>query len=206
MLALCLVIVLAAVGWIALGGWNDEADFEEGVGRMESAMRLARADAANAGLRIRMSFDANGNPSLTYEPNPLTAPGQFVDYVGCAWGDVISSGKALVSRCELTGSSAYQSASQPSVLSPTVAWAATQPSTPRDQPPMDSLTFYPDGSVDSALVELKPPADSDMRRAVIELGGMDGAINTLMTDVDSLSDTYLQIYLTLYPDANSIAN
>jgi type II secretory pathway pseudopilin PulG len=191
LLSLSLIIILAMVGWISFSGWQDDAAFEEGVSRFESALRLARTESANLGLRLRLSFDANGESRVQYEPKPLEAPGEFVEFAACTWNDVLSGGLARVSRCELTGSSAYAPASQ--LSSGTI---------PGDANSAECLTFYPDGTSDSAVVELAPAGESDLRRAVLSLGGLDGAISTKLTDVDSLADTYEQIRLEEYPDAN----
>jgi len=188
-LVLTLVAFLAMMSWITFAGRQDDTDFEEGVNRFESSLRLARAESASLGLRLRFSFDANGAAQILYEPKPLEAPGEFVVYVACPWGDIFNGRLALVSRCERTGSSAYRSGGMGT-------------GNPGDQAVLEDLTFYPDGTSDSALVELSPPDGADPRRAVIELGGLDGAIRTLTTFVDFLPDTYDQIYLEEYPDAN----
>jgi hypothetical protein len=189
LLALALVVVVAVVGWMTFGGWKSQTDFEEGVNRFESSLRLARAESANLGLRLRLAFDPNGTPQLLYEPSPLESPEEFVAYAGCTWGDVLGGGLALVSQCQLTESSAYRPAGMGTGNS-------------GDEAVLDSVTFYPDGTSDSALVELRPPDDVDTRRAVIELGGLDGVVRTWMGDVDTLADTYAQIHLTEYPDPN----
>jgi hypothetical protein len=188
-LVLCLIVVLAMVSVISMSGWRQEVAFGEGVSRFSSALRLARAEAANLGLRLRLAMDANGGVQILYEPRPLESPGEFVEYVGCTWRDIVASGMVCVNRCERTGSSAYRPAGQGLSASPQGDGAV-----------LDSLTFYPDGTSDSALVGLRPPDDADSRRAVLCLTGMDGAITTWMVDADSLADTYDQIHLEEYPN------
>jgi type II secretory pathway pseudopilin PulG len=190
LLVLSLIVVVGVAGWMTFGGWKSQTDFEEGVNRVESALRLARAESANLGLRLRIAFDANGGPPiLLYEPSPLEAPEEFVPYVGCTWADVLDGGLALVCQCRLTDSSAYRPSGMGTGNS-------------GEQAVLESLTFYPDGTSDSALVELRPPDEADTRRAIIELGGSDGVVRTWMADADTLADTYEQIHLEEYPDPN----
>jgi len=177
---------VATVGAIVFSGWREEAAFDEGVSRFESALRLARTESANLGLRVRLSFDANGTAHVLYEPQPLEAPGEFVDYAACAWRDVVSGGLARVTRCELTGGSVYRAPTQ-----------SRDPFAPEDALP--ALTFYPDGSCEAALVELSPVSETDPRRAVVELDGEDGSFLTHRSDADALEDTYEQIRLARMP-------
>jgi type II secretory pathway pseudopilin PulG len=189
-LVLCLIIVLATVAAISLSGWNREAAFEDGVSHFESALRLARAEAARLGLRLRLAFDPNGGAVILYEPRPLEAPEEFEEYAGCTWGNVLDDCAVRVSQCQLTGSSAYRPVGKNEPGRDSAFASAV---------PMDSLTFYPDGSSDSALVELKPYDDDDTRRAVIQVTGMDGGISTWMVDADALDDTYARIHREEYP-------
>lgn len=188
MLTLSLLAVFAVAGVLAVGGWRQEAAFDEGVDRFESALRLARAEAANLGLRLRLSFGEDGAVAILYEPQPLVAPGEFVDFVGCTWRDVVSGGLFRVSRCERTGSSAWQPVSQGPIHPDTTVAV-----------PLDALTFYPDGTCDSAVVELRPSADDDTRRALVEVGGAAGDISRRMLDVDSLANAYDEIRLAQSP-------
>ena len=189
-LTLCLLAVVATVAVLAVGGWRQEAAFEEGVDRFESAVRLARAEAANLGLRVRLAFGEDGAVSILFEPQPLEAPGEFVDYAGCTWRDVVDDGLYRVSRCERTGSSAWQPVSQ-GPIHPDATVAV----------PLEPLTFYPDGTCDSAVVELRPAGDDDPRRALVELGTSAGDISRRMVDVDSLADAYDLIRQEQSPEA-----
>ena len=192
MLALCVILVLAGVLALSLWGWRQDASFEEGVDRFETALRLARTEAAQLGLRVRLAFDANGGMTILYEPKPLESPEEFVEYVGCTWRSVLDDCAVSVSRCQLTGSSAYLPVGKNEP-------GRDSASASGDQVPMDSLTFYPDGTSDAALVELKPPDDTDARRAVIQVTGADGGISTWRVVADSLEDTYAQIHQEEYP-------
>jgi hypothetical protein len=190
LLSLCLLAALAAVSVLAVGGWRQEAAFEEGVDRFESALRLARAESARLGLRMRLAFGEDGSVGILYEPQPLEAPGEFVDYIGCTWRDVVGGDLFRVSRCELTGSSAWRPASQGEILPGS------------DAVPLEALTFYPDGTSDSALVELRPAEDDDPRRAVVEVGGAPGEITTRLALADALPEVYEDIRLAQFPEGS----
>ena len=53
---------------------------------------------------------------------------------------------------------------------------------------MQALTFQPDGSSDSAEIELAPLDEDDQRRALVQLNGMDNTITTTFLTVEQLVD------------------
>lgn len=185
LLVVAVIATMATVVVLSLSGWTAQAGFDEGVSRFETALRMARADAADRNVRLRLAFDADGNAHVLYEPKPLEEPGTFSEFLDCTWGDFLGMGLVRVSRCELTGSSAYR------VLNP----LGGSPGGGDDEAVLDTLTFHPDGTSDTALVELRPMSDTDPRRALIRVGGPAGLLLTTFVDVDQLPDTYDQIRL-----------
>ena len=182
MLVVGLLAVLAAVTYFSMAGWQTGATFEEGVQRFEAMLRMARADAANQGFRIRLTSDDAGRVRILCEAQPRQEPEQFIDYPGCSWSDFSPHELARITRSELTGPSAYQTLSREGPAAANQAAA-----------PMDALTFYPDGSSDSALVELTPLDETDTRRAVVELDGLSGRISTTIVQIDELELLYTQL-------------
>lgn len=175
-------MALAIVGMLAFGGWRDEKAFELGVERFQAALRMARADASNLGRRLRLQFDEAGGTQILWEPKPLEEPGVFSDYQGCLWRDFIPHGSVRVSRSELVGSSAYR----------TVVFGQ-QATDSADEAQLAPLTFHPDGTGDSALLELAPSDESDTRRAVIRLSAQGGIVSVGLVDEEQLQEYYDQI-------------
>jgi prepilin-type N-terminal cleavage/methylation domain-containing protein len=179
LLVLGLIAVLAVVSLLSFGPWREEAVFEEGVIRFESAIRLARAEAASRQIRLRLVFSDESGAQVFWEPDPLEQPGQFVPYVECAWADALSRDWVRVSRCQLTGDSAFR------LLGP-----AGGGSTDSAETPMDPITFHTDGTSDSALVELCPAVEGDTRRAILQVSGTGSLIRTRMIALSQLAETY----------------
>jgi prepilin-type N-terminal cleavage/methylation domain-containing protein len=189
-LAIGLVLLVAGAAALSVGAWRGQADFEEGVDRFESALRLARAEAARLGVRVRLAFDDGGGTRVLYEPLPLESPGEFVEHSTCAWRDALEGGLFRVSRCELAGASAWQ----------TVGRAGERGD--KTETPMGPLTFYPDGTSDAAIVELRPAEESDARRALIELGASPGEVSTRMLGAEDLADAYEGVRRQQSPEAS----
>jgi type II secretory pathway pseudopilin PulG len=158
-LALGVLCVLAAVTVISLSGWLAGETFRQGARDFETVLRMARADAINLARRVQLRFDGeDGRPQVLWEPQPLAEPGRFVDFTACTWTDRIPAEAVRVIRCQWTGESAYR------LPGPDVSGG---PGEQAFQP----ITFNPDGSSDSAVIELAPWAPSDERLIVIDLDG-----------------------------------
>ncbi len=179
-LAIGLLLAVAAMAVVAMNSvvWNDRAALDEAATRIATAMTMARADAASQGKRIRLTFDADtGAASVLIEAKPLEEPGVFVAYEGCAWAKYLPGDLARVVRCQRTGPDAWE-------LSPAQAGEAFADA---DQP-LESLTFAPDGSSDSATLELAPAEGlDDDRWAIVELEGLSGNTTVrILTDEEYL--------------------
>jgi hypothetical protein len=182
-----MIVLLAAAAVFALAPWREGVDLDEGATRFVTLVRMARADAANTGRRVRLEFDADtGRITVTWEPSPLersTASGGFVAYAS-PWSSGAPNGLVRVVRCELTGDSAW-----------TTMDADAVGRALRDDVPLSPVTFYPDGSSDSALIELAPATEAaelaDARRAVVEIDGVNQIVaKHLFPDVDAVEAFY----------------
>jgi len=169
MLAMAVVTLLLAVVVLNLSGWGQRRRLEQGAHRFQTVLYMAKADAANLGRKLRLDFtpDESGQPTirLLWEPNPLGEPGRFTDYSACTWLHHLPIGLVEVVRSELTGQSAY------SLTDDQLAKKKE-----RSETPLEAVTFYPDGSCDSAVIELASTAD-DPRTAVLEIHGITGSIS-----------------------------
>jgi hypothetical protein len=168
-LAMAILTLLLAVVVINLSGWGEKRRLDDGADRFETLLYMAKADAANLGRRLQLSFqpDQHGLPAIRilWEPDPLTRPHQFTDYSACTWLHHVPVGLIEVVRSELTDESAYGLTEQ-----------QLMEKEERPETPLEAVTFYPDGSCDSAVIELASTA-ADPRVAVFEIHGVTGAIS-----------------------------
>ena len=167
-LAVALVALLAGMALVNFGAWRSGQALDEGAQRWETALRMARAEAANLGRRLRLAFDANdGRVVVLWEPEPLTEPGQFTEYTACGWKDAVDLGGVRVEKCEYIGSSTYRTLDAQSVRTGDVANAD-----------LAEITFEPDGSSDSVALTLVAADAPESPRVVIEIDGLSGAISS----------------------------
>ncbi|NLF31694.1 MAG: prepilin-type N-terminal cleavage/methylation domain-containing protein [Planctomycetes bacterium] len=167
LLAMILLVLLAGAAVFAFSGWQTRAALNEGAERFAVALRAARLDAARLGRRLRIAPDPAGDASgtgapfvLTWEPRPLEAPGEFVPYEGLSAALRRGDDLVRVRRCRLTGDAAYG-----------IVWLGE--GTETDLAP---VTFYPDGSGDSAQIVLVSAAGDDARAAVLDVDGLTGDV------------------------------
>lgn len=179
-LALAVLLMLSGAVVVSFSGWYDRSHFDEGVRRMETALRMARADAALCARRLRLEVDPeSGTCRVLWEADPLAKPGEFVPYLSGTWEHDLPTGLAVIARCELVGPSAYQTLTYGSGRDEQ-AESGFQP-----------VTFYPDGSSDSAEIELQAVREDDPRRALVELDGLSGTI-TRRTFTEAEYDEYVE--------------
>ena len=183
-LAISLMLVLAGLVIVSFAGAAGGEGLEEGAGRFETALRMARAQASGTGRRFCLVLaDAQGAMRVLWEPEPLVEPGQFVAYERARWPDRLPSGILQVTRMELSGPSVYRLlgvAGSPFSLADVEA-------TPEE---VDLLMFNADGTCDSALVELATLDGDDPRRAVVELDGRTGTVTGRILTSTELEEFY----------------
>jgi len=167
-----LLLAALAVNWGALAGGQD---LEEGAGRVETALRMARADAANLGRRIRLAFDEiDGRFIVFWEADPMAEPGRFTEYTACTWDDFVSMDRIRLERCQLVGPSRDQ------VLKMGTASGGDSGAGPA------AITFEPDGSSDSAVIEISAMDERDVRHVIIELEGLTGTVTSRILSPEEL--------------------
>ena len=166
LLALSLIVVLAGAFVLNLAGRSRSAEFDEGLDRFRTTLRLMRAEAANCGRRFRISPDAqSGAPLVEWEADPLAKPGQFAPYTVASWQTYVPTDLVTITRSELTGPSAYRVLTSPGLK-------------PKGEPESPAVVFYPDGSSDFAAFTLASTNPDDARRMLVELNGLTGEIST----------------------------
>jgi len=195
-LALSMLVMLAAVAAITVGRGYGRRQFEEAVRRFESTLRMTRVEAAAQGRRFRVSFaplsatdDSSAAIRVEWEVQPLTEPGRFTDYDRVStWSGYIPGDEIRILSCRLTGPSTYHMTGDEEDESEAV---------------LQSITFYPDGSSDSALVEIAPRDEDDVMRAVIRLDGINAMLRTLTVTDDELEENRQDIEQGLYVQAQT---
>jgi len=199
-LALSIVILVAAMVAYSVAPGGERRRFHEGVRRFETLLRILRAQAAHDGRRFQVAFsdekdaetDAADAFRVLWEPDPLGEPGQFTPYDLSTWSSYIPREEARVLACRLIGPSAYRS----------LAWR--RDSEKGDERELQDVMFYPDGSSDSALIELAPAGEEDLLRAAIRLDGLNGTIRTLVIPEAELEENRSEIEQGLYdPEAEA---
>jgi len=142
--------------------------FEWSVEQLETALRMARAEAAASGRRIQLTFDAEtGRPDVLWEPSPLGEPGLFSRHAACTWrlelpGDVLQA-----VSCQLIGPDGMP-----------VLTDADAGGDETDDEEFQPITFYPDGTSDSAAIKLICREDEESFRAIVKLDGDNQLITT----------------------------
>jgi type II secretory pathway pseudopilin PulG len=190
-LALAILMLLAGAAVLSLDLFQTKQDLSEGSLQFGTVLRMAAIESRNIGKRVQLSFDCDGLVLVQYEQDPVGAPGTFTAYTNCSWLDSLPSKLVKVVRCDITAAlSPGALAAQTQAFVPTGAssGSSTQP-TPTAI--TSTITFYPDGTSDSAIIELADAKDVDTNKAVLELDGVNGTINTLTLSPTDL-DTYYQ--------------
>jgi len=169
-LTLGLLALLAGLSVYGFSGWQRVSALNEGSERFATLLRAARFEAASVGKRLRLTFAASDDVEtegagfdLLWEPDPLEAPGEFVPYGGLFTRSRAPDKLVRVRRCRLTGDSAYE-------VMATLGSGADED--------LQNVTFYPDGSSDSAEVVLISTNSPDRRGVVITLSGLTGTMTT----------------------------
>jgi prepilin-type N-terminal cleavage/methylation domain-containing protein len=134
----------------------DGQHLEEGASRVESLVRMTKAQAALQGKRLRLIVDpATGKLATEWEPNPASDPGKFVPYDRLPVGvDSIAEHVKIVS-CRRDGPDGAGGADGPMVID-----------------------FQPDGSCDGFTLDLASVSEKDVRQAHVQLFEFDGTIGT----------------------------
>ena len=139
--------------------------FDESVAHFEAVLRLARAEASSTGKRLRMEFLDDGAFKITGELEPLTDPNNFQDYQKAHWAQDLPCQWIKVSACRITA--------------PTLATVLGTGATGQG-PAMPPILFYPDGSSDSATLEIVSRDAGDARTVVIDVDGVNSTITRRM--------------------------
>lgn len=193
-LTIVMIVMLVGVFSVTMFGTIGGRALDEGSLQFDTMLRLARAEAANNGRRLRLTFspavgDATQSnnssadaPTSTirfeWEPQPLAQPGEFIPYENGSWTQSLPTSQVIVKQSQLTGESALQTLTYDSELM-------------NDGGGMEGLqpvNFFPDGTTDSARFTLVSTDNGDNRTAIIELDGNNGRIQANLFSPNELDE------------------
>jgi hypothetical protein len=182
-LLLVTILVVSLAGALVFSFTNllRGAQMEEGAGRIESLVRYARAQAANTGRKVQLVFDNDklsqsdapiADVRVTWEPDPLGRPGHFEDLTeGCLQAQGI---RELVQVADVQVGDHCKSRDSQLVRAPD---AEAENELTAEAEPMPPITFYPDGTSDSAEIFLTSVAPEEEQRMSLRIAGITGSIS-----------------------------
>jgi hypothetical protein len=112
---------------------------------------------------------------VTWEADLLNAPGVFEEYTNKSWSEEIVNELVGVTKVEPMSASGEPMPTE-NAASAEIASSDTGEFIASDEFP--AITFYPDGTSDSAEVVLASRNSDDARRLAVRLGGMLGTVTT----------------------------
>jgi hypothetical protein len=170
LLALALVLVLASAMVFSFSTLLGGTRLEEGAGQVESLIRFARAHAANTGRKVQIVFDAEaGSIRVMWEPDPLGDPGTYEEIADTAWQTDAINGLIEVQAVQLLGPAGE-------AMGESATGGSGQATDAAGPTPFIPITFYPDGSSDSAEIMLISRAPDEEQQMSVRLDGLSGAI------------------------------
>ncbi|MFO1497704.1 MAG: GspH/FimT family pseudopilin [Verrucomicrobiota bacterium] len=181
LLVVVLVLTLAAALIFNFSTLLRGHQLEEGTTRLETLMRFARAQAANSGRKVQLVFNAEstntpaattGEVRATWEPDPLGQPGCFANLAEAQWHVHELNDLVQVESVKLLDASAACPASRSAEDEPEADEADSF-----SIRSMSPITFYPDGSSDSAEIIVSSRSVEEAQRMAVRLVGMTGAIS-----------------------------
>ena len=175
-LALAIVALLGGLVAVNYPNLLSRQRLEEGAFQMEGLLRMARAESANLGRRLRLEFDSSGAMKVTCEDAPLSEPGTFRAYAAPNWAANPPNDLICVRRCTLSDSPVEEFQEGETASSDESAGAGSP------------ITFYPDGTCDAATLELASTDASDARTAVLKIEPDTGVISTQLMSSEQLQE------------------
>ena len=231
LLTMVLILCLAAASVFCYTAVHRQASLDEGADRLQSILRFARAEAATTGRKVRLQFvnaATEGERSdlkairVEWEPDFLTSPGVFQTYTNKAWSEDLVNELVAVQEVkplspQPTPPASVASVSAESSLDQFPGEAEYGEDFEVEEVP--AITFYPDGSSDSAQIIIASRNEEDPRRIAVTVTGMLGAVSSKVVSeedeydpwfdeevwIDEESDESPQP-LTFPPDTGALGN
>jgi type II secretory pathway pseudopilin PulG len=201
LLTVSLLLLLLGAVVFSFTNLRRGSSLDEGVTQLEALLRFARAQAAGAGRQVQINFEEKtgdgrsaplGSLRVLWEPDPLTRPGLFEElreaepYIrGIAElisiEDVRSLEQAFAAGEPVSHSGAAGKMGPGAVTTVSEADSA-------DSLGFAPITFYPDGSSDSAEIVLASKDQDDDRMIGLQFAGVTGTFRRRLIPRDFASD------------------
>jgi len=200
LLATVLLMLLLGAMVFSYSTLQRGAALDEGATQFEALLRYAQAQAATTGRKVQLVFEENiaedvtlsfGRVKMMWEPEPLTQPGQWVNFPGAS--ELVNR---IVDLVQIEAVRPFDPGQPPPPLVTTMnetrgadrvppsrsgdslsSSVADQAEASDYQPP---IMFFPDGSSDSAEITLASVESEDSRRITLRLIGITGTIKRLV--------------------------
>jgi type II secretory pathway pseudopilin PulG len=182
LLVVVLIIGLLSALVFNFGTLKSGANLDEGGKQFEALMRFAAAHAANTGRAVQLRFDeASTNETLqaaaqlrvVREVDPVGQPGVFED--------APEAEPFLTELLERIRVMEVRGLQQPANQGTNELADAENVVTT-----MSPITFFPDGTSDSAVIVVQSSDPDDLRQMTIHLAGVTGAIRTEIKTLDEM--------------------
>lgn len=204
LLSVTLLLGLLGAAVFGFSSLHRNAQLDEGVERVETAIRYARAHAASTGHKVQMVMATAPAPTGTapaaatdaapasamrieWEADPIRAPGVF-EPIPALSGDVADVADLVQFRSverestQAPGGSPTGNAAFPQVSGNVVPIPAAEGALPTTaelaagtgEAKPSAITFYPDGSCDGATIVLASRDSDDSREVSVRIQGVTG--------------------------------
>lgn len=181
-----LLMLLSSAAIFSLATLDQSSTLNQGADRFESLLRLARAEAANTGRRVRISFVQESSVQtnllsrveVSWEPQPLEEPEVFANLGRVNWGIEEVNANVGIETVKVSDPEAQSDPSEAAgddldlEPEPVDAESGGQP-----QP----ITFNPDGSCDSAEIVLAARDLESDQRVRVRIEGLTGTVSSMVT-------------------------
>lgn len=187
LLVVGLMSLFTGAAIVSFSSIGQGAELNLGAVRFEGLLRFAKAEAANSGRRVRVTFmpdmpnaglaiatNQSGQIRVAWEPKPLDQPDVFEDLPVAQWGadhvadNIDIQTVRLIDPNDTTSSRLVTDTNLVNVAEPAEAPVTAQP---------PAITFNPDGSSDSAEIILAARNSDDSRRIAVRIEGLTGSIS-----------------------------
>lgn len=175
LLAVVLLMLLAGSLVVNFSAMQASSQLDEAAGQLESAIRYARAHASNTGCKVRLSFEEEvgddmavplGNVFVEWEADPLGRPGVY----------------ETLRQASLLMENLLEFAQIDDVRALDGSGSLSQENETEEGESAEfvfaPITFYPDGSSDSAQIILASRDEQEKRRISVKVIGASGVIRT----------------------------
>lgn len=194
LLTLVLLMCLAAATVFSFSAIHRSSNLDEGVDRLQSVFRFARAQAATSGRKVRIVFEQTkgeiGGSELkgvriAWEPDSQKSPGVFETMTNTGWNEDLINDLVGIEEVRAAGQKPKEAKedsakvdTEQMVQAVQAVQAETAIQETGEQGEAQGITFYPDGSSDSAEIIVASRNTEDARRLSVTLSGMLGSVTT----------------------------